>query len=145
MALFRMKPQYRKRTKQLKYKGTAPNLSASVYQNYGVSFNNYAIFAGGYTTNSGSSGYQGVDVYDASLTKSNCAVLNDSYTGDIRGASTQHYAIFGTGTNGSSRNNTPTAYNTSLVRTICSSLNFSVSMSAAASVGEYILFGGGYY
>lgn len=151
----------------------------------GVSIGNYALFAGG-------NYYNTVDAYDASLTRTNPAVLSstkrwpaataigdyaliaggehwdsvyqrytDTNTVDVynksltkstaaqlsagkrraRGASNSNYALIGYGDSGYVMD----AYNTSLTKSSPANLSLNMIYTTATSVGEYVLFAGGYY
>lgn len=128
-------------------KSTPTTLSAARSDLAATSVGNYALFGGG---NQGTSAYYNtVDAYNTSLTRSTPTVLSVA-RGSLAATTIGEYALFGGGRayiNGYSREvyDTVDAYNTSLTRSIPSSLRISSCDLAATTVGNYGLFAGGSY
>ena len=139
MALFRMKPQYRKKAKVLSYYGTATPITTAVRELSGTTVGNYVLFAGG--TYDGSYGIATVNGYNNDLTKVNA--INDLYKTafNLLATTVKELAFFYNGQNSSNLVQGATAYNTSLTKTnLASSRTGSKDSSAATSVGDYALF-----
>lgn len=112
----------------------------------GASTASYAIFAGGFGYRVGLSAYKNtVDAYDVALTR--VAISYTSFLGDPRsdlgGASADGTAVFFGGNDGSITNQID-SYNDSLVHTNPTPRGSLIRSSAAASVGVYAVFCGGY-
>ena len=106
----------------------------------GASVGNYALFAGGTTTNGSTDST--VDAYDSSLARTNPNTLRTARR-NLAGASVGNYALFAGGTTGSA-DSTVDAYNSSLTRSTPPALSTARSYLAGASVSNYALFAGGY-
>lgn len=115
-------------TTGLEYYGKAPEMSFSKTNARTANIGNYVLVA------SSSS----VDAYDASLTKTVATPLGGSPTSYLAAASNPSYAMF-LGGNVKAYN----AYNSSLTLTTGSDATYAAVYSAAASVGSYVLHGGG--
>ena len=92
MALFRMKPWYRKKAKELSYYGTTTALSAGRGNLAATSVGNYALFGGG----RGSVDESTVDAYDTSLVRTVPGILTVARY-DLAATSVGNYALFGGG------------------------------------------------
>ena len=104
---------------------------------------NYALFGGGYNSN----GKITVDAYDASLTRTNPTGLSVGRY-ELAATSIGDYALFGGGQKKSTAysdayESAVDAYDTSLTRTIQTSLSSERGGLAATSIGNYAFFGGG--
>lgn len=107
-----------------------------------ASLGQYALFGGGSSTNT-------VDVYDASLTRITVTALSvaRSY---LAATSVGEYAIFAGGaesggkSDGSDGLAVADVYDTSLTRSVATSLSVARRELSAASIGDYALFAGGY-
>lgn len=113
------------------------------YTMAGVSFGNYAIFAGG---SYGTTYYNTVNTYDSSLTQSTISALyiaSSPYA--FGGSSNENYAFIGAGeTSSSSISPYVTIYNTSLTRQTRISISSARSRMGVVAVNGYMLFAGGY-
>ena len=140
MALFRVKPWYKKKGGGvLSYYGTATSLSAARHYLAATSIGNYALFGGG-SSDGGLSNT--VDAYDTSLTRTNPTSLSVARH-YLAATSIGNYALFGGGSS-NGRLSQVDAYDTSLTRTNPTSLSTPRSYLAATSISNYALFGGGY-
>ena len=137
----------------IEYIGTVTELSRAVDRLAAASIGNYALFAGGYygsylSTDTDSSSYDDsrVHAYDTVLTRTICAAMKEGKE-NFAGASTKSHAIFAGGYhNGAGYKELSgyaDCYNESLTKETVNPLSKRRSTLAAASVGEYILFGGG--
>lgn len=109
----------------------------------GLSFNNYAMFAGGYNTAQEKS-FAYVDAYDASLTKTSPA--NKSVSSHNLAATTVGgYALFAGGSygTGSTVYSNVDAYDASLTKTTAPNLSVARRSFSGTSVGGYALFAAG--
>lgn len=126
---------------------TIPN---SVREGKGVKTADYAFFAGGYNTGSGSVGT--VLVYDKSLTQSSAADLAQGVVRSPAGAKIGEYVLFG-GSDynyGSTTSNTNTrrtvsAYDQKTLTQITTEIDRPVSGLCGAGNGKYAIFLGGAY
>lgn len=106
-----------------------------------ASLGQYALFGGG-SANS-------VDVYDASLTRTTVTALSVARS-SLAATSVGEYAIFAGGAedggkqNGSDGSAVVDVYDTSLTRSVATSLSVGRRDLFAASIGDYALFAGGY-
>ena len=142
MALFRMKPWYRKRVKVLSYYGTASNLTYVGPYTAATTVGNYALFAGGLNS-SGSNLSNYLDYYNKSLVKG-YRYLVSSFR-DAAATTVGNYALFAGGqTTGSGQHNTYLiACNESLTITNTTNYDLSYTDMAATTIGNYGLFAGG--
>ena len=133
-------------------KSTPTVLSYRRFDAAATSVGNYALIGGGHNngTSYGNYGHQNtVEVYNTSLTLS--AATNLQIGRDNLAATTVgEYAIFAGGQMGSSSQKYDISshvdvYNASLTRTIGTSLSNARKFLAATSIGDYALFGGGFY
>lgn len=139
MALFRMKPQYRKRG-GVKYKGTTALGKARQYL-AATSVGNYAIFCDGNKPSS----ICYLESYDASL------ILRMTQLAKVpreqgAAAAVGDYALFGGGTNADDYQRSSNVYitNSSLTTFPLQTLTTNVTLLAATTVGNYAIFGGGF-
>jgi len=100
----------------------------------GASVGNYALFAGGSSSDT-------VDAYNAALVRSTPSALSVARR-RLAGASVGNYALFAGGYDDNYRN-TVDAYNASLTRSTPTGLSVARYLLAGASVGNYALFAGG--
>lgn len=116
-------------------------LSQARFELGAASIGEYVLFAGGYA----SAGYSNVvDAYNNSFTRTNPTNLSASRQLLVGITTTKGgYALFGGGKQ-SSYSSVVDAYDRSLVRTIPTKLSSARGELSAASVGEYVLFAGGY-
>ena len=133
-------------------KTTSASLSTGREDLAATSIGDYALFAGGRTIDPWNNEITGtkVDAFNKSLTRSTPTALVVSAE-EFAAASNGSYALFGggfteyyeaEGTIGNTKY--VSAYNASLTRTAPTSLSGYMARHAAASVGAYVLFGGGY-
>ena len=144
MALFKVKPQFRRRSKVLSYYGTADNLYENrSYNLAATSIGNYALFGGGVVSYDPSNS---VTAYNTSLTRTKPSGLSQARV-NLAATSIGNYALFSGGENGLSNDYTyiVDVYDSSLTKLSNKSLNRGRSDLAATSVGDYALFAGGYY
>ena len=125
---------------ELAYHGTITALSKARGNLASTTVGNYALFGGGYNSDSRLST---VDAYDTSLTRTTPTELSKARS-NLASTTVGNYALFGGGYNGSDYYSTVDAYNTSLTRTIPTELSEGRNGLAATTVGNYALFGGGY-
>lgn len=119
------------------YVGLAPALALAATRLAGASNNSYAIFAGGQSNASDeTTAISTVTAYNSSLEKTAPSTLTAAATG-IAGTKVGNYAIFA----GAGICN---AYNGTLTKSTAEGLPDTISV-AAASVGDYAIFGAGYY
>jgi len=125
---------------KLIYYGTAPSLGTARTNLEATSVGNYALFAGGGTSN------KTVDAYNSALTRSTPTALS-SGRHNFAATSVGDYALFAGGATGSagSRISNVNAYNTSLTRSTPTALSSGRHFLEATSVGNYALFAGGTY
>lgn len=125
---------------ELAYYGTITSLYHEIEYHAAASTGNYALFGGGYYSNSARN-Y--VDAYNESLTKSNPTSLSTSRY-YFSGTSIGDYALFGPGErSSSSESRYVDAYNKSLTRTYTSYSDTAAdpgSKFPATSLGEYAFF-----
>lgn len=109
-----------------------------------VSFNNYILFAGGYTSSNG----KGISIYNASLVFSQTGVITHIML-NAAGTSVGKYVIFGGGrssrTNGNIYSDVE-IYDSSITKLSMSGKNLSVARShlAATTNKNYAIFSGGF-
>lgn len=123
-------------------KVTVENLRAARCNLAATTVGNYALFGGGGNTEP--RGYQDVDAYDTSLTRS--SLPYDLSVGRFNLAATTvgDYAIFGAGsTSRSGVTSRVDAFNKSLTRSNPTNSSNANHSPAATTVGDYALFGGG--
>jgi hypothetical protein len=112
------------------------------------SVGNYVLFGGGITGSTGWSTFSAVvEAYNTSLIKSTPTTLSLARS-HLAAGSVGNYVLFGGGqalsdSGGREYTSTVDAYNASLTRSTPTSLSFKRYNSAAGSVGNYVLFGGG--
>lgn len=142
MALFRMKPRYRKRG-GVKYVGTITGLSTA-RNSIGATFvGDYALFVGGYISGSPS---VAVDVYNSSLTKINISnLINADARSNSDAINFNNYALIIGGEDGVNGNPfiDMLVYDTSLTLRRYNILDVLRSRIGVAAVGNYVIFAGG--
>ena len=106
----------------------------------GASVGDYALFAGGQTTDYDPSAL--VDAYNSSLVKSTATVLS-KYRQALGSASIGNYALFAGGAIGGQYSNIVDAYDSSLVRSAPAVLTETKSYLASGSTSKYAWFAGG--
>lgn len=124
-----------------KVASTAQYLSKARYALAGASVGNYAIFAGGCTSNSAGTAFvalNNVDAYNGSLTKSTPSSLSTSRY-YLAGAHIGDYALFAGGFSSAAVD----AYDASLTRSLPTALSQSRGLIAATEIGDYAIFAGG--
>ena len=122
-------------------KKTAKALSAAKYGLAATTVGNYAIFAGGGFNSPSTT----VDAYDTSLTRVSVAELSGGRW-FLKATKLAEYAIFAGGENLSGAVNTVDVYDKSLTKVNREFvLATNRSNFAATTVGNYALFGGGFY
>lgn len=126
--------------KELVYYGAIPDLDTGRIYLAGASNPNYAVFAGGYTSNS-STVTGATDAYNKNLVKATIDTLSNART-YLGGASNPNYAVFAGGFV-TSRIGVADAYDKNLVRASPTGLAESRYQMGATSVGNYACFGGG--
>lgn len=125
---------------ELAYYGTITNLNLGRNLLAAATIGNYALFAGGYSSN-----YRGnVDAYDTSLVHTTPTELSQARS-SLAATTVGNYVLFGGGDRSSNYSSTVDAYNTSLTRSSPSKSLYNMSCNlAAATIGNYALFAGGY-
>ena len=121
------------------------DLSKERYQLESTTIGDYALFAGG-SSNSGDSSL--VDSYNSSLSHSITTELNEARYG-LAATTVGDFAIFGGGYSNDGNGNyyyysTVDSYNSSLVHETLPELSEARYQLAAARVGSYVIFAGGY-
>lgn len=140
--------------KKLVYYGTTTGLSEARVEISTATVGNYALFAGGLTSTS-SSGIttqtpkSNVDTYDINLVKGTATNLYASVY-RLASASMGNYALFGGGGMSTTTKNSYItgklrAYDANLVTSTPSDLSVARRDLSATAVGNYALFGGGFY
>ena len=119
-------------------KSTPTSLSVSRNNLAAASNSNYALFAGG--DDGSNTAYSTVDAYNTSLTRSTTVDLSNSRI-YLTATSLKDFAIFSCGYSLSGSPNVD-AYNSNLTRRLLQDMTKRYD-SAATSVGNYALFGGG--
>lgn len=109
-----------------------------------VSFNNYILFAGGYS----SANRRGISIYDASLTFNQTGTISHIML-DAAGTSVGNYVIFGGGRSSRTDGNIYSdveIYDSSITKLSMSGKNLSVACSslAATTNKNYAIFSGGF-
>jgi len=118
-------------------------LSQARYKVEAVSVGSCALFYGGQKARSGYENMVNImDVYDASLTRTTATPLSVARLG-ASAVSFGNYAMFGGGGNDDGKSAIVDVYDKSLTRTTTTPLSAARS-TAAAAVGNYALFAGGY-
>ena len=136
MALFRMKPHYRKRG-GVSYKGDLISLVYGARGLAATSVGNYALFGGGQYGNNNTLSY--VTSIDKFLTVRQTSQSLQWDVSALAATSVGNYALFGGGISaGAGSSDKVTAYDTSLTRIFCSALYGSDS-AEATSVGNYAI------
>lgn len=130
----------------LSYNGTATELTDLVAGHTGVSFGNYALFAGG--TVYLADYCDTINAYDKSLTKTNPAVLSTAKH-YMTSTTIGNYVLFAGGYDKSSKGSlygldTIDVYDQSFTRTNPAVLSVSRYALTSATIGDYALFAGGY-
>ena len=138
-------------------RSTPTVLSKARHRLAATTVGNYALFGGGsdkpytpYDTRY-DAGHDTVDAYNTSLTRSTATNLSAGRL-SLAATTVGNYALFGGGAGKYERyheyhidvTNIVDAYDTSLTRTTASELSYSRNRLAAATVGDYALFGGGH-
>lgn len=130
---------FEEKKKELAYHGTITALSVARNALTAVSFDNYAMFAGGYNGNRLAT----VDAYNENLTRSTPTALS-SVKNYLSSTTVGEYALFGGGlVSNTSYSGSVNAYDKNLTRTTQTNLSQARCYLAAASLGNYALFGGG--
>ena len=130
-------------------KGTATNLSTARFYLGATTVGKYALFGGGTTVSGSPNGISAVvDTYTSTLTKGTATGLSVARAW-VKATSVGDYALFGGGeTGGTSNTNvkyaTVDTYTSSLVKGTATDFSETKVNSAATTVGNYALFGGGY-
>lgn len=132
---------------ELKYYGTATDLTYSAYGHTGATFGDLALFAGGMWGTAAATGT--VNTYNTALTQGTAGSLSRGRCA-MGAANTGNYIVFAGGIAGSSGNNTKPArdvdaYNTALTHTTLTELSRYGMGLAGTSIGGYALFAGGRY
>lgn len=127
--------------KEVKYYGTAPDLSEGRTQMCGGAIGNYALFSGGYYRSGTLFIRTTVDAYNNTLARTTATAMSGGATEQMSANSTSH-VLFAGGRNSVAIGQV-NAYDGSLTRTALSVLNRSVYLHAGASAGQYALFAGG--
>lgn len=127
-------------SRTISYYGTTTALMSARSDFYegGVSFGNYAIFAGG--KNSGGSACKDIDCYDSSLTKQTIAELKSNMSSQCSGV-TGSYCVYA----GGRSSGNVTAYDTSLtqVASVTALAKGKRYDASSISIDGYVIFAGG--
>ena len=125
---------------ELAYYGTATALTSERCRLAATSNQNYALFGGGFNTDSDGYNYlTSVNAYNKQLIQTTATKLPYG-TCDLAATSIGEYALFGGGYGYQSY---VTAYNASLVQSLPDALSSTMTICSATSIGDYALFGGG--
>ena len=103
---------------------------------------NYAIFAGGYASDSSLTPYNDADAFDSSLTHTIPQGL-DVARRFLAATTVGNYALFAGGQDSSSKQDAVDIYDSSLTKLTSQKLSRVRSWLAATTVGDYALFAGG--
>lgn len=145
MALFKVKPQFRRRGKTLSYYGLAPNLSNKVDFFAATCLSNYALIAGGQTSDNppSTSATKIVNVYDKSLTKTTTELAG--IRNNLSATHIGSYALFVGGRNQGNMDGLRTveAFDESLSRSFPGNITYGRWGIGATHIGNYALFAGG--
>ena len=127
---------------ELAYYGTVTALGGERRNHSGLSFKDYALFAGGYK--SGSYAQNTVYAYSKTLTRSSPTVLSQIRR-SMASATTLNHALFAGGNGNSSADNYAVvdAYDSSLSRSTPTALSTGRVYASGASLGEKALIAGG--
>lgn len=120
------------------------SLAATKYEMCGISSDKYAMFCGGKTASSGTTTYlKTVDAYSQTLTKTSCATISSSQ--GMAGTSLENLIFIAGGglSTASAYSDTTYMYDDQLTQSYLSSLSSARRLLTAASIGKYVLFGGG--
>lgn len=134
---------------ELSYYGTATALSDERATKAATTVGNHAIIGGGRYRAAISNNYGTVDAYDTSLTKTAATALTTN-SRDWAATTVGNYALFGGGQYYDNYNNalncggTVYSYDTSLTQKVATKFTTNRTETAATTVGDYALFGGGY-
>ena len=127
-----------------------PNITSSGSSRWflaATTVGDYALFAGGWNSNTVTRVYSTVDAYDKSLTRSTPVALSQARA-NLAATTVGDYALFAGGDNPAQLNNktyysTVDAYDKSLTRSTPTALSRARANLTATTVGDYALFGGG--
>lgn len=130
---------------ELAYYGTITALSEARYHLAATTIGKFALFAGGRSSISSSTGSKTVDAYDSSLIRTSPSVLGQGVS-QSSATTVGNYAVFAGGRTSAGATQSVQVYDTDLVHTVPTYwLSTARYSHAAASVGNYAVFGGGYY